>query len=138
MLFTVVQSLISPCKHHSSSVMMIWFKVIFYLFFASQTAAVIDETKTKTRKALSEAQRENEAQLQTAKLRLVFDSVPLCCFLHNWLKNNFRHGLSELKCLWPVDQTHQFSLWTFDLRAMVSSSAGLQRFHIWLYLLISS
>ena len=34
-----------------------------------QTAAFIDETKTKTRQALSEAQRENEAQLQAAKLR---------------------------------------------------------------------
>ena len=48
-----------------------------YHYFASQTAAVIDETKTKTRKALSDAQRENEAQLQTAKLRLVLFSVPL-------------------------------------------------------------
>lgn len=41
----------------------------YLLFFNMQTAAFIDETKTKTRHALSEAQRENEAQLQAAKLR---------------------------------------------------------------------
>ena len=41
--------------------------VFYFIFF--QTAAFIDETKTKTRNALSEAQRENEAQLQAAKSR---------------------------------------------------------------------
>ena len=33
-----------------------------------QTATFIDETKTKTRQALSDAQRENEAQLQAVKV----------------------------------------------------------------------
>ena len=42
----------------------------FYVtLFASQTAAFIDDTKTKTRQAIHEAQRENEAQLNNAKLR---------------------------------------------------------------------
>lgn len=44
---------------------------MFIIMFVSQTAAIIDETKTKTRKALNDTQRENEAQLQTAMLRLV-------------------------------------------------------------------
>ena len=41
----------------------------FVTLFASQTAAFIDDTKTKTRQAIHEAQRENEAQLNNAKLR---------------------------------------------------------------------
>jgi len=40
-----------------------------YLTELDETAAFIDETKTKTRQALSDAQRENEAQLQAAKSR---------------------------------------------------------------------
>ncbi|CAH3196317.1 unnamed protein product [Porites evermanni] len=40
-----------------------------YLTELDETATTIDETKTKTRLALSEAQRENEAQLHAAKLR---------------------------------------------------------------------
>ena len=42
---------------------------LYVTLFVSQTAAFIDDTKTKTRQALHEAQRENEAQLNNAKLR---------------------------------------------------------------------
>lgn len=40
-----------------------------YLTELDETASFIDETKTKTRQALSEAMRENESQLQTAKIK---------------------------------------------------------------------
>ncbi|XP_058957163.2 coiled-coil domain-containing protein 169 [Pocillopora verrucosa] len=40
-----------------------------YLTELDETAAFIDDTKTKTRQAIHEAQRENEAQLNNAKLR---------------------------------------------------------------------
>ncbi|XP_068702342.1 coiled-coil domain-containing protein 169-like [Montipora foliosa] len=40
-----------------------------YLTELDETATFIDETKTKTRQALSEAMRENEAQLQATKFR---------------------------------------------------------------------
>ncbi|XP_029206665.1 coiled-coil domain-containing protein 169-like [Acropora millepora] len=40
-----------------------------YLTELDETASFIDETKTKTRQALSEAMRENESQLQTVKIK---------------------------------------------------------------------
>lgn len=46
-----------------------YYSPFFVTLFASQTAAFIDDTKTKTRQAIHEAQRENEAQLNNAKLR---------------------------------------------------------------------
>ena len=52
----------------------------FYVtLFVSQTAAFIDDTKTKTRQAIHEAQRENEAQLNNAKLRFgITDDITIC------------------------------------------------------------